>query len=82
MKITEYTRYLQVKENNEIKIHKRNNTGAPGKYDIQIKEEEVIESIQWIEIVGYFYNKKILRVIDWLTIYFELLLEIQYQNFN
>ena len=71
-----------MKENNEIKTHKRNNIGALGKYDIQIKEEEVTEGVQWIEIVGYLYNKKILHIIDWLMTYFELLLEIQYQNFN
>ena len=74
--------YLKIIEKEWQKVHKRNNNGVPDKYDIEISNVEQLQIIEWIEIIGYFYNKKILKVINKLIIYFEPLREIQYQNLN
>ena len=73
---------LQIQDITWIIVYRRNEEGALNKYYAPVEQQADEVEIEWIEIVGYFCNRKILKVIYKLMLYSELLAKMQYQQFN
>ena len=80
LKISNDRRFLQTQKEQHIEIYEQNTNAALNKYDKRVTDQP--NDIKQIEIVSYWYNTKVLRIFDQLTIYFTLPLHIQYQKFN